>query len=158
MQFPVPDGIAGDEDITRANVRAYVERKARPAFAYSLPVHPVHTRRDRVASLPPCRLYGAAIQSASPLGPGRALTLPCGWNNAGQYHVSRLQSVVVATGVTQVSFSNLEIRYSRGGGVIITDSQSVLLEKCTISDHGQMGVNITGGHNRPRPPPTHPPP
>ena len=28
------------------------------------------------------RLHGAAIQSASPLGPGRALTLPCGWNNA----------------------------------------------------------------------------
>ena len=48
-----------------------------------------------------------------------------------------------------MSFSNLEIRYSRGGGVIITDSQNVLLEKCTISDHGQMGVNITGGHDRP---------
>ena len=30
-----------------------------------------------------CWLHGAAIQSASPLGPGRALTLPCGWNNAG---------------------------------------------------------------------------
>ena len=27
--------------------------------------------------------HGAAIQRASPLGPGRALTLPCGWNNAG---------------------------------------------------------------------------
>ena len=56
---------------------------AGPSFAYSLPMHPVHTRRDRVASLPPCCLHGAAIQSASPLGPGRALTLPCGWNNAG---------------------------------------------------------------------------
>ena len=44
---------------------------AGPSFAYSLPMHPVHTRRDRVASLPPCCLYGAAIQSASPLGPGR---------------------------------------------------------------------------------------
>ena len=53
-----------------------------PSFAYSLPMHPVHTRRDRVASLPPCCLYGAAIQRASPLGPGRALTLPRGWNNA----------------------------------------------------------------------------
>ena len=52
-----------------------------PSFAYSLPVHPVHTRRDRVASLTTCRLHGAAIRSASPLGPGRALTLPCGWNN-----------------------------------------------------------------------------
>ena len=55
-----------------------------PSFAYSLPMHSVHTRRDRVASLPPCRLHDAAIQRASPLGPGRALTLPCGWNNAGQ--------------------------------------------------------------------------
>ena len=54
-----------------------------PSFAYSLPVHSFHTRRDRVASLTTCRLHGAAIQRASPLGPGRALTLPCGWNNAG---------------------------------------------------------------------------
>ena len=36
-----------------------------------------------MASLTTCRLHGAAIQSASPLGPGRALTLPCGWNIAG---------------------------------------------------------------------------
>ena len=35
-----------------------------------------------MASLTTCRLHGAAIQRASPLGPGRALTLPCGWNNA----------------------------------------------------------------------------
>ncbi len=49
-----------------------------PSFAYSLHMRPVHTRRDRVASLTTCRLHGAAIQRASPLGPGRALTLPCG--------------------------------------------------------------------------------
>ena len=53
-----------------------------PSFAYSLPVHSFYTRRDRVASLTTCRLYGAAIQRDSPLGPGRALTLPCGWNIA----------------------------------------------------------------------------
>ena len=35
-----------------------------PSFAYSLPVHSLHTRRDRVASLPPCRLHGAAIQKS----------------------------------------------------------------------------------------------
>ena len=57
---------------------------AGPSFAYSLSVHSFHTRRDRVASLPSCRLHGAAIQRASPLGPGRALTLSCGWNNAGR--------------------------------------------------------------------------
>ena len=55
---------------------------AGPSFAYSLPVHPAHTRRDRLASLPPCCLYGAVIPRAPPLGPGRALTLPCGWNRA----------------------------------------------------------------------------
>ena len=54
-----------------------------PSFAYSLPVHSFHTRRDRVASLTTCRLHGAATQRASPLGSGRTLTLPCGWNNAG---------------------------------------------------------------------------
>ena len=37
-----------------------------------------------MASLTTRRLHGAATQSASPLGPGRALTLPCGWNNAGR--------------------------------------------------------------------------
>ena len=55
-----------------------------PSFAYSLPVHYFHTRRDRVASLTTCRLHGAAIRRASPLGPGRALTSPRGWNTAGQ--------------------------------------------------------------------------
>ena len=54
-----------------------------PSFAYSLPVHSVHARRDRVATLPTCRLHGAATQRVPPIGPGRALTLPCGWNNAG---------------------------------------------------------------------------
>ena len=54
-----------------------------PSFDYSLPMHSLHTRRDRVVSLTTCRLHGAAIQRASPLGPGRALTLSCGWNNAG---------------------------------------------------------------------------
>ena len=55
-----------------------------PSFAYSPPVHSYHTRRDRVASLTTRRLHGAAIQRPLPLGPGRALTLPCGWNNAGR--------------------------------------------------------------------------
>ena len=58
-----------------------------PSFAYSLPVHSFHTRRDRVASLPPCRLYGAAMRSAPPLGLGVRLTLPCGWNNAGHQQI-----------------------------------------------------------------------
>ena len=40
------------------------DRVARPAFAYSLPVHSFHTRRDRVASLTTCRLHGAAIQKS----------------------------------------------------------------------------------------------
>ena len=54
----------------------------------------------------------------------------------GSYHVSRLDSVVTADGVTGVSFSNLEIRHARGGGVVISDSTDVVLDKCTISDHG----------------------
>ena len=70
----------------QARAKGVAKTKPGPSFAYSLPVHPVHTRRDRVASLPPCRLHGAAIQRAPPLGPGRALTLPCGWNNAGHAH------------------------------------------------------------------------
>ena len=45
--------------------------------------HSLHTRRDRVVLLPPRRLYGAAVRRAPPLGPGRALSLPYGWDNAG---------------------------------------------------------------------------
>ena len=61
-----------------------------PSFAYSLPVHYFHTRRDRVASLPPCRLYDAAMQRAPPLGPGRALTSPCRWDITGRASARRL--------------------------------------------------------------------
>ena len=57
----------------------------RPSFAYSLFVHSFHARRDRVVLLPPCRLYGAATLRPTPLGPGRGLTLPCGWSNAAQF-------------------------------------------------------------------------
>ena len=46
------------------------------------PVHSFHTRRDRVASLLPCRLFGASVRRAPSLGLGRALILPWGWNNA----------------------------------------------------------------------------
>ena len=48
-----------------------------PSFAYSLPVHFFHTRRDRVVSLPPCRLYGAAVcrARATRAGPGLDLAL-----------------------------------------------------------------------------------
>jgi len=63
----------------------------------------------------------------------------------GTYHVSRLDSAVVAQGVSNVSFENLEIRYSRGAGVKIDDSMNVVLRGCTVSDHGMMGVNVTGG-------------
>ena len=52
------------------------------SFAYSLFVHSFHACRDRVVLLPPCSLYGAATLRPPPLGPGRGLTLPCGWNNA----------------------------------------------------------------------------
>ena len=59
-------------------------RSVRPSFAYSLCVHSFHARRDRAVLLPPCSLCGAATLRPPPLGPGRGLTLPCGWNNAGR--------------------------------------------------------------------------
>ena len=52
-------------------------------LAYSRFVHSFHACRDRVVLLPLCILYGAATLRPPPLGPGRGLTLPCGWNNAG---------------------------------------------------------------------------
>jgi hypothetical protein len=65
----------------------------------------------------------------------------------GQYHISRLQSVVVAKGASGVRMSNLEIRYARGAGVIVEDSTNVVLDTVTVSNHGLMGVNITRGNS-----------
>ena len=60
----------------------------RTSFAYFLFLHSFHACRDRVVLLPPCSLYGAATLRPPPLGPGRSLTLPCGWNNAGTVGVA----------------------------------------------------------------------
>lgn len=66
---------------------------------------------------------------------------------AGTYHLSRLPGAVVSVGpgVANVSFRNLEIRYGRGGGVVMTGASNVVLIQCTVSDHGMMGVNVTDG-------------
>ena len=56
----------------------------RPVLRVIPLMHAFHARRDRVAPLPPCRFYGAATRRAAPLGPGVRLSLPCGWDNAGQ--------------------------------------------------------------------------
>ena len=47
---------------------------------------------------------------------------PEGASTTGTYSISRLESAVVAKGVTNVTLENLEIRYARGGGVVVTDS------------------------------------
>ena len=70
---------------------------------------------------------------------------PEGAKPGGSYSLSRLGSVVTATGVSGVSFENLEIRHSRGAGVQLVNSTNVVLKKCTVSDHGMMGLNISGG-------------
>ena len=63
----------------------------------------------------------------------------------GTYSISRLPSVVVATNVSTISFENLEIRYARGAGVVVTDSTDVVIKGCTVSDNGMMALNVTGG-------------
>ena len=52
------------------------------SFAYSPSVHAFHTRRDRVASSPFVR---RSRTKSPPLGPGRALSLICGWDAAGTF-------------------------------------------------------------------------
>ena len=54
----VPAGMEVDRVVLREN------QTDGPSFAYSLPVHSFHTRRDRVASFTTCRLHGAAIQKS----------------------------------------------------------------------------------------------
>ena len=79
----MPQVIAINQDPLGVAAVAVAASEVRPSFAYSRPVHSFHARRDRVVLLPPCSLYGAATLRPTPLGPGRGLTLPCGWNNAG---------------------------------------------------------------------------
>lgn len=63
----------------------------------------------------------------------------------GSYHVSRLATVVSLLGVSNVSFTRIEIRFARGAGVSVVNSLRVVLDSCTLSNHGMMAVNITGG-------------
>lgn len=56
-----------------------------------------------LAFIPPARKPGKEGASA-PTAP------------EGTYHVSRLEAVVVATGASNITLSNLEIRHARGGG------------------------------------------
>lgn len=51
----------------------------------------------------------------------------------GTFAISRLDSVIVAANVKSVTFENLEIRYARGGGVLVTDSTGFLIKGCTVS-------------------------
>ena len=120
----------GERLALAARQHAYGEAvvAAGPSFAYSRPVHSFHTRRDRVASLPPCRLRGAAIPRASSPGPGRALTLPCGWDNAGCDSEARVRQAAalaasmpincIGVGIGDVPHAarGLELIGSAGGG------------------------------------------
>ena len=69
--------------VTQAVDRAPFSASLGASFAYSLPVHSSHTRRDRVAPSPPFRLHGAAVRRAPPHVPSRVLSFPCRWDNAG---------------------------------------------------------------------------
>ena len=64
---------------------------------------------------------------------------------SGSYHVSRLATVVSLVGVSNVTFAGLEIRFARGAGVSIVNSTGVVLDTCTVANHGMMAVNVTGG-------------
>eukprot|EP00912_Choanoflagellata_sp_UC4_P001331 UC4_evm1s818 len=83
------------------------------------------------------------------LPPRAALKSPTlsGSGGGGSYHISRLPSVIIASNVSNVTFSGFEIRHSRGGGVVIVNSTNVTLTQCTVADHGMMGVNVTNGSN-----------
>ena len=71
---------------------------------------------------------------------------PAAASGGGSFHVSRLPgSVVNASGVSNITFSGIEIRYARGAGVVVSGSTNVVVRGCTVSDNGMMGVNITDG-------------
>ena len=49
-------------------------------------------------------------------------------------------SVLIATGVHNVSFVGLEFRFARGAGVVLNDCEQVVLDGCTVADNGYVGV------------------
>ena len=54
-------------------------------------------------------------------------------------------SVLRVTDASDIRFVGLEIRHARGAGVVLQNCTRVVLEGCTVADHGMMAVNISGG-------------
>lgn len=63
----------------------------------------------------------------------------------GTYHVSMASSVLSIKGATDITFTGFEFRYTRGPGVVISDSSRVIIRDGAIGDVGMMALNITGG-------------
>jgi len=65
----------------------------------------------------------------------------------GTYHLSRLMSVLMIEGASDVTLEGLEVRHARGAAVVVRDCARTALRGCTVADAGMMGVNVTGGTN-----------
>ena len=66
-------------------------------------------------------------------------------SRGGTLHVSRLDSVVVAKAVSNVTFQSMEIRHARGAAFVVQDSTAFVINNCIVADAGMMGVNVTVG-------------
>eukprot|EP00937_MAST-01D_sp_MAST-1D-sp2_P008130 g8130.t1 len=66
---------------------------------------------------------------------------------AGTYHLSRLASVVVLDGASDVTLEGLEVRHARGAAVVLRGCARAAVRGCTVADSGMMGINVTGGAN-----------
>ena len=66
-------------------------------------------------------------------------------SRGGTLHLSRLDSVVVAKSVRNVTFQSMEIRHARGAAFVVQDSTAFVINNCIVADAGMMGVNVTVG-------------
>jgi hypothetical protein len=63
----------------------------------------------------------------------------------GTYHVSLLESLVVATGAANVRFAGFEFRHVRGSGIVLDNCTNVTVSDGVIADVGMVGLNISNG-------------
>lgn len=72
--------------------------------------------------------------------------MTAGTFTVGSFHVSRLNASILARNAQNVTFLGMDIRHSRGAGVVLENCTNILVQNCTIADNGMMGMNVSGGY------------
>ena len=58
------------------------------------------------------------------------------------------EPVILMNKAAHVRVQGFEIDSSMGDGIVMRDAESVTVDRCTLSNLGKVGIDITGGHNQ----------